>query len=100
LLQSSVTGALRPAADNGNQKAIDALSAVASDPDQAALWLLAANGLEKSAESGIAVAIDALAGMSASTNINVRNAVIPGLRAAAAKQNPKATEALRSLGIE
>jgi hypothetical protein len=99
-LQSSAVGALQPAADSGNQKAIAALAAVANDAKQAALWYLAARGLEKSATTGNAVAIDALIGLSASTNINVRNAVLPGLRAAALNQNAKAAEALSSMGIK
>jgi hypothetical protein len=76
------------------------LAAVASDGKNVALWYLTAQGLEASARAGNPVAIDALISMSASTNINVRKAVIPGLRAAAAQQNPKAAEALRAMGIQ
>jgi hypothetical protein len=99
LLQSSTVGALRPAADSGNQQAIDALAAVAGDPMLKPLWYLAADGLEKSAESGNAVALDALIGLSTSTtNISVRNVVVSGLKAAAANQNAKAAQALRTIG--
>ena len=97
---SSGVAALRGAADSGNQRAIEALAAVASDGKNVALWYITAQGLETSARAGNPVAIDALVSMSASTNINVRKAVIPGLRAAAAQQNPKAAEALRAMGIQ
>jgi len=100
LLPSTAVGALRPAADNGNQKAIDALAAVANDPAQTALWFMAAKGLEKSAGSGNAAAIDALVVLSASSNTSVRHAVLPGLRAAASNQSTKAAEALRSMPTE
>jgi RNA polymerase sigma factor (sigma-70 family) len=97
LLQSTVVSALRPAADTGNQKAIDYLAGVANDSTHTALWYMAAKGLEKSAGSGNIVAIDALVALSASRNASVQNAVIPGLTAAAANQNAKAAEALRSI---
>jgi len=51
LLPSGVVGALQPAADNGNQKAIEAVAALANAPNQTALWYMAAKGLEKSAGS-------------------------------------------------
>jgi len=97
LLQSGVVSALQPAADTGNQKAIDFLATVASDPKQTGLWYMAAKGLEKSAGSGNAVAIDALIAISTSSNTNFQNAALAGLRAAAANQNAKAAEALRSM---
>ncbi len=97
LLQSGVVSALQPAADTGNQRAIDYLAAVANDPKQTALWYMTARGLEKSAGSGNAVAIDALIAISGSSNTNIQNAALPGLRAAAANQNAKAAEALRSI---
>jgi hypothetical protein len=62
--------------------------------------MMAADGLGKAAETGNAVAIDALIGLSASTNISVRNSVVQGLRRAAANQNAKAAETLRSLGVQ
>ena len=99
LLQSGVVSALQPAADAGNQQAIEYLARVASDPKLAPLWVMSAKGLEKSAGSGNAVAIDALVSLSVSTNISVQNAVLPGLRAASG-QNPKAAEALRSMRLE
>jgi len=97
LLESTVVSALRPAADTGNQKAIDYLVTIANDPRNTALWYLAAKGLEKSAGSGNPAAIDALVALSVSQNASVQNAVIPGLTAAAANQNAKAAEALRSI---
>jgi hypothetical protein len=97
-LLSSTVGALVPAAENGNQKAIDALTAVAGDANHQALWLMTADGLSKPAESGNVAAIDALVAMSVSTNKNLRNAIVLGLRKAAAKGNVKAAEALRSTG--
>lgn len=100
LLPSSVVGSLQPAADKGNQKAIDALAAVANDATQPALWYQAASGLEKSAGTGNAVAIDALIGLSASPNRSVRMAVMRGLKAAAANQDARAAEALRLMGPE
>lgn len=95
--ESSVVPALRPAADKGNQQAIDALAVVTRDANQRGLWFMAAQGLEKSAAAGNSVAIDALIGLSASTNWSVRHAALAGLQGAAANQNPKAAEALRAL---
>ena len=99
LLASSV-GALRPAADSGNQRAIDALAAVTRDADHRALWYMAAEGLAKAAESGNDAAIDALIGLSPSTNTSVRNSIVLGLKRAAANQNSKAAEALRLMGVQ
>lgn len=100
LLLSGVVPALQPAADNGSQKAIDALAAVAADPTKAPLWYLAAKGLEKSAGTGNPVAIDALVGLSASTNVSVRTIVVRGLKAAESNQSAKAAEALRAIQTE
>ena len=58
------------------------------------------SGLQKSAESGNSVAIDALIGLSSSTNINARSAAVAGLKGAAANQNANAAEALRSIGVK
>ena len=96
---SSAVAALRGAADSGNQKAIDALATVAGDSKHVALWMMTADGLQNAARMGNPVAIDALINMSGETNLNVRKAVIPGLRAAAA-QNTKAADALRAMGIQ
>ena len=100
VLLSSTVGSLQLAADNGNQKAIDALAAVANDPKHWPLWLMTANNLTKAAAAGNPVAIDALISMSSSTNRNIQNAVAQALRGAAANQNPKAAEALRSMVIQ
>jgi len=100
LLLSSTVSALRPAAANGNQKAVDALVAVTSDTSHQALWYMAADGLAKAAEAGNAVAIDALIGLSTSTNRSVHDVVVRGLKQAAANQNAKATDALRAMGVQ
>jgi hypothetical protein len=94
---SSTVGALKQAADNGNQKAIDALAAVAANPDQRALWFMAAESLGDAAASGNSSAVDALIGMSGDTNINVRRVVLSGLQRASANQNAKAADALRKM---
>ncbi|HAO77440.1 MAG TPA: hypothetical protein DCQ92_00415 [Verrucomicrobia subdivision 3 bacterium] len=97
-LLSGTIGTLQPAADNGNQKAIDALAAVATDQKNQPLWPMTANSLAKAAAAGNTMAIDALISMSSSTNRNIQNAVAEALRGAAANQNAKAAEALRSMG--
>ena len=97
---SSTVPALRAAAENGNQKAIDYLSAVTSDQTSPALWFMAASGLSKAAAAGNETAIDALIGLSSNTDLNVRNAVVSGLKGAATNQNAKAAEALRAMGVQ
>jgi hypothetical protein len=99
LLSGSV-GALKPAADKGNQKAIDALAAITTDTANQALWFMAADGLNKAAGAGNPVAIDALIGLLASSNQSVHRAAITELKMAAANQNAKASEALRSMSIQ
>jgi hypothetical protein len=94
---SSTIGALKPAADNGNEQAIAALAAVASDESQHALWALAAESLGNAAASGNSTAIDALVAMSGDTNQSVQRFVSSGLQRASANQNAKATEALRQI---
>ena len=96
-LLSSTIPPLKPAADNGNQAAIDALAAVANDPKSEPLWYMTANSLSQAAVSGNPVAIDALIKMSSCTNRTVQKAVAEGLRGAAANQNAKAAEALSSM---
>ena len=100
VLLSSTIDALKPTADNGNQKAIDALAAVAANPDQQALRCMAADGLGNAAASGNPGAIDALIAMSRDTNESVRTIVMSGLQRASANQNAKATEALRQMSIQ
>jgi RNA polymerase sigma factor (sigma-70 family) len=94
---SNTIGALKPAADNGNQKAIDALAAVAADQSQRALWYIVASALGNAAASGNPAAIDALIAMSGDTNQGVRSVVIAGLKQASANQNAKATDTLRQM---
>jgi RNA polymerase sigma factor (sigma-70 family) len=97
---SSTVGALQTTAGNGNQQAIDFLSAVTKDENDAALWYMAASGLAKAAESGNPAAIDALAGLAANTEPNVRKVVVAGLRGAATKQNAKALATLQAMGVQ
>ena len=99
-LLSSTVSALRPAAENGNQKAIEFLAAVATSADQQALWFMAAGGLTKAAESGNPLAVDTLISLSGCTNTSVQRVVVSGLKQAAANQNAKAAEALRSMGVQ
>jgi hypothetical protein len=94
---ASTVGALKPAADNGNPRAIEALAAVAADDNKQALWLMAADGLRSAAESGNPVAIEALISFGRSTNQSVLNSVRAGLGDASANQNTRAIEALRDL---
>ncbi|MDB6029380.1 MAG: polymerase, sigma-24 subunit, subfamily [Verrucomicrobiales bacterium] len=97
ILLSSTVSALKPAADNGNQRAIDALAAVAVDEKQRPLWYMAASSLQKAAASGNSTAVDALVSLSRSTNSSVQRAAVIGLKGAAANQNSKAADALRGL---
>ncbi|EEF61854.1 RNA polymerase, sigma-24 subunit, ECF subfamily [Pedosphaera parvula Ellin514] len=97
---SSTLSALKPAADSGNEKAIEAIAAVAMDGNAQPLWFLAANGLGNAAESGNSTAIDALINLSTTTNQSVRNAVVSGLKRAAANQNAKAAQTLREMGAQ
>jgi hypothetical protein len=92
--------ALRPAAEDGNARAIEALAALAQDDEHQALWFMAAEALGNAAQSGDAVAIGALVSFSRSTNQNVMGAVRRGLGAAAANQNATAIEALHRLDAQ
>jgi len=98
LLRSSATAALKPAADAGNERAIQALAATAADPNQQALWLLAAQGMETAAANGSATAIDGLATLAAARNQTISKQAVLALEAAARKNQPRAAEALRKLG--
>ena len=60
LLLSSTVGALKPAADNGNQQAIDTLAGILADETKKPLWLMASQGLQGAAAEGNATAIQAL----------------------------------------
>jgi RNA polymerase sigma factor (sigma-70 family) len=100
ILLSSSVFALRSAVEAGNPRAIEALAAVTKNGKNQALWYEVAHGLATPAESGNAVAVDALVAMSVATNQHVRNAVVLGLKRAAANQNAKATETLRSMGVQ
>ena len=98
ILRSSAVGALKPAADAGNARAIQALAATAADQNQQALWFLAAQGLETAAGAGNAIAIDSLAALAAAENQNARKEAVLALEAAARNNQPRAEEALRKLG--
>jgi len=100
LSPASTVAALRPAARNGDQRAIDVLAAVTRRADYQASWFLAADGLSKAAEAGNDVAIEALIGLLPCTNHSVSNAVVSGLKRAAANQHSKAAEALRLKGVQ
>jgi hypothetical protein len=100
LTVSSCVGALKPAADSGNVRAIGALAGVANDPKQAGLWYMAASGLEKSAIAGNETAIDALAVLGHTENKSIRETALRALETAAFKQHPRAVEALRALGYQ
>lgn len=64
LLLSSTVGALGPAAESGNQQAIDALAAILKDKTKKPLWQLASFSLQGAADSGNPVAVEALNSMS------------------------------------
>jgi TPR repeat protein len=95
---SSVVGALKPAADAGNQRAIDALAEVVRNPDHKALHYMATSGLEKAAIMGNSTALDSIIEISSVTNASVRRVVVQALQGAAANQNAKAIAALRAMG--
>jgi hypothetical protein len=91
-------GALKPAADAGKQKAIDALAAITKDEHRTALWVITAQSLAKPAEAGNAVAIEALIRILG--NKNLRNFALPPLQTAAANHNAQAMETLRAMDLE
>jgi hypothetical protein len=100
VLLSSTIAPLQPAADHGNQAAIDALAAVANDKQNQPLWYMTAGSLTVSAIAGNPDAIDALINITTSTNAWVRDKAIVGLRVVAANKNAKAAQALNALGIQ
>jgi hypothetical protein len=62
---------------------------------------VAVSGLKlASATTGNAVAVDGLVAMSVATNKYVRDAVVVGLKRASVNQSAKATETLRSMGVQ
>ena len=89
---------MKPAADAGNERAIQALAATAADPKHQALWLMAAQGLETAAAAGNPTAIDSLATLAAAQNQVISKEAVLALEAAARKNQPRAEEALRKLG--
>ena len=97
---ASTVAALKPAAENGSPRAIEALAAVASNDSQQPLWYMAADALGRSAESGNPTAIEALISFSRSTNQSTLRAVRAGLGAAAANQNERAIQALRNMSSQ
>jgi hypothetical protein len=99
-VRSSTVSALRPAAENGNPRAIQALAEVAADENARSLWWLTAGGLEKAAISGNITAIDAMALLARSENSSVRKMALMTLEHAALQQHSRAHDALRSLGYQ
>jgi RNA polymerase sigma factor (sigma-70 family) len=97
VLQSSAVSALKPAAERGVQKAIDALAAVTRDPKSKPLWHLATEGLSKAAASGNDVAVDALINVSTAQDEHLRREAVEGLQRAALNQNAKAIAALQTM---
>ncbi len=93
---ASTVGALQPAAERGNPRAIEALATVAADDHQQPLWFMAADGLGKAAALGNPRAIEGLIALARSTNANVIRAVRVGL-GAAAQHNEAARSALERL---
>jgi RNA polymerase sigma factor (sigma-70 family) len=92
--------ALRPAADNGNDRAIDKLVDAIKNPQNRAIMQDLGHGLQKAALAGNPNAIDGLAVVAASTNKWVRDSALRTLKEAALKQhNPRAMEALGKLGF-
>jgi RNA polymerase sigma factor (sigma-70 family) len=100
ILLSSTISALQPAADNGNQEAIEALAAVAKSQKDQPLWVMTANSLAKAAAAGNPAAIEGLVSISSSTNQYIQAAAVRALKGAAANRNQKATEALRAMGVQ
>lgn len=93
-------GPLKRVAEAGNQRAIDALAALAADEKSKALWYLAATGLEKATISGNANAIDAMTVFARSGHPTVRKAALLTLENAAFANHSRAVEALRTLGYQ
>jgi RNA polymerase sigma factor (sigma-70 family) len=60
LLLSGTIAALQPAADAGNQRAIETLASILGDEKKKSLWLIASQGLQKAAASGNMTAINVL----------------------------------------
>jgi len=100
LLRSSTVSALRPVAEAGNPRAIDALAAVSMDEKSKALWHLAASGLEKATIAGNAAAIDAMTVFARSENVSVRRVALLALENASFQNHSRAVEALRTLGYQ
>jgi RNA polymerase sigma factor (sigma-70 family) len=99
LLPTSVVGALKPAAESGDLRAINALAAVTADPKKQPLWFMVANGLKKPAESGNELAIDTLIYLAGQTNISVHREAVSGLKAAALKNHAKAAAAVQLISV-
>ena len=100
LLRTSTISALKPAAEVGNQRAIDALAAVTADPKSRGLWYMVASGLEKATIAGNATAIDAMAVIAQSGSDQMRKVALLALENASFQNHPRAAEALRSVGYQ
>jgi hypothetical protein len=96
---SGAVSSLKPAAEKGNQKAIEFIAAVTRNPKAHALWFLVADDLRSPAAAGNATAIEALIPLLTDKDPNVRKAATMDLQQAAANNIPKAVSALKAAGI-
>ena len=99
-LLSDTISALQPAADNGNQEAVEALTSVAKNQNDQPLWMLTANSLAKAAAAGNPVAIDALISMSSTTNRNTPKCHRSSLERSSGKSEREGCGSIRSMGIQ
>lgn len=100
LTRSTTEFALKPLAQNGNARAIEALAAVAKNERRTAMWLMVAESLENAASTGNPTAIEALGLIAKAQNEQTRQTALRALQEAALKQQPQAAETLRRLGYE
>lgn len=99
LLLSGSVGALKAAAENGNQQAIAFLAGVTQNQQDQALWFMAADDLSKAAAAGNPVAIDAMGGLLGASNQSARRVAIAALRQAVNNQDQRAAAALSNAGV-
>jgi TPR repeat protein len=83
-------------AQNGDETAIAALVQVALDPSKSAYWSLAVAGLEAAAEAGNGPAIQTLATLVNSNDVQVRNQARTALEVAAENGFQEADAALET----
>ena len=97
ILPSSAVLALQPAVDAGNTRAIEALAAIAADPEGHSVWYMAATEVAGAAGTGNTTAIDSLAALAVHQGRDVRRVAIRALEVAAGKGHPSARQALDRL---